>query len=313
MQMAIDEMLKSRSEHVHKFDPLVGAILVGPTGKLVEKTHRAGLRVGDHAEYTLLERLLASENLEGSVLYVTLEPCTKREPPKIPCVERIVAARIKKVWIGMLDPNPDIQGHGVDHLQQNGVEVEFFDLDLMRKIREENKEFAEQYEKARDVIDYEHDYEGPSEKEKEAVGSASLSDLSMGVIESYLKARGKKFARLARMWEFLNDNGFVTHVNKHRSHVPTVAGLLLFGKSPEDFLVQSKVKAEFRSNTRSAAVDIAGPLLLIPEKVRVFLDDYMRTYTEIKGFKRTEQPEYPWEAIREAVVNAIVHRGSVLI
>jgi ATP-dependent DNA helicase RecG len=111
------------------------------------------------------------------------------------------------------------------------------------------------------------------------------------------------------MWEFLRDNAFITQIGKSRSYVPTVAGLLLFGKTPEDFLVQSTVKAEFRSNGRSAALDIAGPLLSMPEKIKTFLSQYMRTYTEIKGFERTEQPEYPWEAIREAVVNALVHRN----
>ena len=65
MRMAIDEMLKSRSEHKHKFDPLVGAILVNRSGKIIGRAHRAGLRVDDHAEYTLLERLLANKNLEG--------------------------------------------------------------------------------------------------------------------------------------------------------------------------------------------------------------------------------------------------------
>ena len=165
----------------------------------------------------------------------------------------------------MLDPNPDIEGHGVGHLLKNGVEVEFFDSDLMQQIREENKDFAEQYEKARDVVDYQdHDFEGPSETEKEPVTSASLRDLSLNVIKGYLKARGKKFSKPPQMWEFLRDNAFIIQTGKSRSNVPTVAGLLLFGKAPEDFLVQSTVKAEFHSNGRSAALDIVGPLLLMP-------------------------------------------------
>ena len=73
------------------------------------------------------------------------------------------------------------------------------------------------------------------------------------------------------MWEFLRDNAFIIQTGKSRSNVPTVAGLLLFGKAPEDFLVQSTVKAEFRSNGRSAALDITGPLLLMPEKIKAFL------------------------------------------
>src|SRR3989442_10780557 len=116
MELAVEEMRRSRSEHAHKHDPLVGAVLVSANGRLLGKAHRGGLRVGDHAEYTLLERELGDRHLEGATLYVTLEPCTVREAPKVACAKRIVAARLKKVWVGMLDPNPDIQGHGVNHL-----------------------------------------------------------------------------------------------------------------------------------------------------------------------------------------------------
>jgi ATP-dependent DNA helicase RecG len=87
-----------------------------------------------------------------------------------------------------------------------------------------------------------------------------------------------------------------------------VSGILLFGKNPEDFVVQSKIKAEADIGNRVATSDIIGPLLSQPEKVREFLEKNMRRYTEIREFERVEVPEYPWEAIREAVVNAIVHR-----
>jgi ATP-dependent DNA helicase RecG len=82
MEMAVDEMLKSRSEHTHKYDPLVGAVLVGPDANLMGATHRGDLRIGDHAEFTLIERYLRDRSLEGATLYVTLEPCTRRNPPK---------------------------------------------------------------------------------------------------------------------------------------------------------------------------------------------------------------------------------------
>src|SRR5438067_1191783 len=102
MEVAVAEMRKSRSEHQHKHDPLVGAVLVSPNGEVLGAAHRGALRVGDHAEFTLLERELGNKNVEGATLYVTLEPCTVREAPKIPCTNRIVAARIKRVFIGML-------------------------------------------------------------------------------------------------------------------------------------------------------------------------------------------------------------------
>jgi diaminohydroxyphosphoribosylaminopyrimidine deaminase/5-amino-6-(5-phosphoribosylamino)uracil reductase len=130
MKMAIDEMGKSRDdpEHTDKRDPLVGAVLVTPTGK-VYKTHRARLREGDHAEETLLERLLHDKDVEGSTLYVTLEPCSSRGG-RTPCAQLICSARVRRVFIGIPDPNPDIEGHGVAYLRKRHVEAHFFDDDL---------------------------------------------------------------------------------------------------------------------------------------------------------------------------------------
>jgi len=76
METAIEQMRLSRSEHAHKHDPLVGALLVSKDGRELGKTYRGSLRVGSHAEYILIERLLKDKNLEGAALYVTLEPCT---------------------------------------------------------------------------------------------------------------------------------------------------------------------------------------------------------------------------------------------
>jgi pyrimidine deaminase RibD-like protein len=133
MQMAVEEMLNSRSEHKDKSDPLVGAVLVSSGGDVLGTAHRGALRVGDHAEYTLIERVLQDTNLEGSSLFVTLEPCVTRGALKTPCAERIIQARIGKVIIGMPDPNPQITGHGIRCLQENGVVLNFFDFDFFQQ------------------------------------------------------------------------------------------------------------------------------------------------------------------------------------
>jgi len=126
MEIAVEEMLKSRSEHASKVDPLVGAVLVGADGKELGRACRGKLRDGDHAEFTLIERYLRDKNLDGASLYVTLEPCTRRRPPKKPCAEHVVASRIGRVFIGMTDPNPDICGRGIQYLLNHDVEVQFF-------------------------------------------------------------------------------------------------------------------------------------------------------------------------------------------
>jgi ATP-dependent DNA helicase RecG len=310
MELALEEMRKSRSEHSNKADPMVGAVLVSAQGAILGKAYRGSLRVGDHAEYIVIERLLGDTNLEGSTLYVTLEPCTTRQPPKKPCAERIVSARIGRVVIGIPDPNPDIHGQGITHLLNNNVKVEFFDLDLVEQIREENKNFIAHYEEAERIFkESQEEYEGPSEKEKEPVPTATLEDFSEQEIQKYIAARKKSYRIPSpELWTFFQKNGFIVRHEAESLYIPTVAGLLLFGKNPEDFLVQSKIKLEAHHGANVVTADIAGPLLSLPEKVEEFFINNVTTYTEIKGFKRVEIPGYPWGALREAVMNAIVHR-----
>ena len=309
MEMAVAEMLESRSEHEQKHDPLVGAVLVNRAGQFLAKAHRGALRVGDHAEFTLIERKLGDRSLEGSTLYVTLEPCTKREPPKIACAERVASARLHRVFIGMLDPNPAIQGHGVTFLQRRGVEVDFFDLDLVHQIRKENEAFIEQYELAEETSRPEEEREGPSDKEKEAVPAASLDDLSAVVIADYLAARGEKLVVPSpELWAFFHKNGLVAYDKGRKTFVPTAAGLLLFGIRPEDFFVQSKVKVEVQQAGKIRTEDVGGPLLALPDRIKDFLEAYGPRHTVIDEFKRVERPDYPWEAVREALINAIAHR-----
>ncbi|MDD3345026.1 MAG: bifunctional diaminohydroxyphosphoribosylaminopyrimidine deaminase/5-amino-6-(5-phosphoribosylamino)uracil reductase RibD [Candidatus Omnitrophica bacterium] len=99
-------------------NPMVGALLV-KNGRVIGRGFhaRAGLA---HAEIIALDQ--AGRKAKGSVLYVTLEPCahTGRTPP---CVGRIIESGVRKVVIGMTDPNPLNNGKGTLLLKQAGVEV----------------------------------------------------------------------------------------------------------------------------------------------------------------------------------------------
>lgn len=75
---------------------------------------------GPHAEVTALNR--AGDLAKGSTLYTTLEPCPHQGRTG-PCTDAIVSSGVKRVVVGVLDPDPSVSGRGVEVLRQAGVEV----------------------------------------------------------------------------------------------------------------------------------------------------------------------------------------------
>jgi diaminohydroxyphosphoribosylaminopyrimidine deaminase/5-amino-6-(5-phosphoribosylamino)uracil reductase len=97
-------------------NPAVGAVVV-KDGRVIAAGHhrKAG---SPHAEVDALAKL--DGYAQGATLYVTLEPCNHhgRTPP---CTEAILKSGIRRVVVGMKDPNPGVRGGGIAFLSQMGV------------------------------------------------------------------------------------------------------------------------------------------------------------------------------------------------
>jgi diaminohydroxyphosphoribosylaminopyrimidine deaminase / 5-amino-6-(5-phosphoribosylamino)uracil reductase len=99
-------------------NPLVGAVLVKDKRIIGEGYHEHF--GGPHAEVNAIRN--AKEDVSGSTLFVTLEPCSHHGKTH-PCTELILKKGIKKVVIGTLDPNPKVNGNGKKILLDHGLEV----------------------------------------------------------------------------------------------------------------------------------------------------------------------------------------------
>jgi len=99
-------------------NPVVGAVLV-KRGKVVGEGYHA--KIGEaHAEIVALRQ--AGGKARGAVLYLNLEPCMHygKTPP---CAPQVVKAGVKRVVIGMEDPNPVVNGKGTEALRKSGIAV----------------------------------------------------------------------------------------------------------------------------------------------------------------------------------------------
>ena len=129
MYSAVDHQMMSealaqaqKALYLSNPNPRVGCI-IAKNGKVIGRGFTQAVGKA-HAEIQALADAKAQGNdVAGSTIYVTLEPCshTGRTPP---CVDALLAAKPAKVIVAMSDPNPLVAGKGLEKLRSAGIEVE---------------------------------------------------------------------------------------------------------------------------------------------------------------------------------------------
>jgi pyrimidine deaminase RibD-like protein len=110
--------------------PIAASLAHSVTGELIASATNHDPQTYRHAEETLLP--LLSETEGSKTLFVTKEPCTVRDVPgHAPCAERIVETDIQTVYVLDRDPNPRINGRGIDFLLRHSIDIRFMDDEIL--------------------------------------------------------------------------------------------------------------------------------------------------------------------------------------
>lgn len=144
---------------------------------------------------------------------------------------------------------------------------------------------------------------------------ASLQDIDEEKLDWYLERR-KKIRKIPSKFDtktLLTNIGVAKKAN-HKIKI-TNAGILFFGKTPQRFIQTRIIGARFKgkqlSRTTTDSIDCSGTIWEMLEQAEDFIRKNINLYGFRTGlsFRRTDKLEYPMDAIREGIINALIHRG----
>ena len=311
MELAVTTMRNSVNENrIDKSSPLVGAVIILPNND-VKTACRGELSEGDHAEYTLLERKLSTENISGATLYVTLEPCAPgaRSSTKLSCAERIVNRRIAKVWIGIEDPDPLVNGKGIKFLEEHGVAVELFDRDFQETIGKVNDDFIKGAKERASRYEDNLNISNTSDLE-EAMLTASLDDLNKDNINTFIE-KTPEFKFEYGSEEFYRVFIQLRYLSKIDNTIyPTGLGILLFGNNPQIFYPNAVIRATHRTDVDDDDIEtFSGNLPKQAIECQKWVKDVIGKRIDRSNAQRENIYKYPLDVIRETINNALAHRS----
>lgn len=271
----------------------LAAVLVGMANAcggivLLGISPRAGEIVGIHDVEEAMDRVFQAALLSSPALVLPL-------PRRVQAARTGSTALVEVLWITVPAGLPHVYSLDGRYLGREGAQTNPLPARALRRLLVER---------------------GGVQFEERVLSDSSLSDLDAVEVQDYLvqvdsagfSEPGDEVSQAG--CEFLAHRGCLRQEGAQLR--PTYAGLLLFGKSPQRWLPNANILAAHFSSTvisdSFVKQEINGSL---PEQLRqaeVFIRTNMRNVVRLVGLTHQEAPEYPMEAVRELLVNAVAHR-----
>ena len=162
---------------------------------------------------------------------------------------------------------------------------------------------------------------GQPKHDEEIITDAAFDDLDMGLVEDYVNRLRATRPRAGYLNAPSEEVLTRLHICGRDDEIvrPTLAGLLMFGKFPQEFLPQLMITfVQYYGTTEGERTPrgerfldnqrFEGPILEMVNRAETHILGAMRKSSLIDGVFRHDVFEYPQEALREAIANAVAHR-----
>ncbi len=234
----------------------------------------------------------------GETLDVILRAVRQMIKPELvldPPEPEIYTVAGKKLVVATVKPShgPVYQAHGIYWVRRGTHTVSLGLSELLEMAND------------RGLVDWEH----------QPARNATMEDLDLDKVKAYVARRSANDRQASRFKDLQRVLiGMECAVKTNNGEVvPTNAGILFFGYAPQERVLQGDVACVLFRETVGASryADrriITGTLQELIDGAELFLSRYIAVGAKVEGFKRIDIPEYSLEALREAVINAVVHR-----
>jgi ATP-dependent DNA helicase RecG len=284
------------------------------------ETNIVELKVAAPRATEMAERLCGMANAQGGLIIIGVKDATheivgipdRRIGETLDVISRAVRQMIKpelvldpaepeiytiadkKVVVATVKPSsgPVYQAHGIYWIRRGTHTVSLSLSELLEVAND------------RGLLDWEH----------QSARNATMEDLDLEKVKAYLERRSANSRQTSR---FENIErvlvGMGCAVTTDDGIHPTNAGLLFFGHHPQEHILQGDIACVLFRETVGASryADrriVTGTVQELIDGAELFLSRYIAVGARVEGFKRIDIPEYSLEVLREAIINAVVHR-----